>query len=89
MLNPNPDALAEPEDGNSCAQGILMRLMEVGRLVSTSAIPLPDSIKLAAWTMGAREGLLEVLAREVAPAWAAHQYHKRCEDLESWFPDIA
>lgn len=54
MLNPNPDALAESEDVNSCAQRILMRLMEVGRLVSTPAIPLPDSIKLAAWAMGAR-----------------------------------
>ncbi len=52
MLNPNPDALAGSEDVNSCAQGILMRLMEVGRLVSTPAIPLPDSIKRAAWANG-------------------------------------
>jgi hypothetical protein len=36
MLNPNPDALAESEDANSCAQGTLMRLMEVGG----PAIPL-------------------------------------------------
>lgn len=53
MLNPNPDALAESEDANSCAQGILMRLMEVGGLVSTPAIPLPLSWQRGLWRVKA------------------------------------